>query len=341
MMKNKLGIKNFNYYAANELESDAYSKFYQMDEFLLEKIYITDEREQVFLINAFENIIKLNLPNIVQYYEIDYNEKEKCIEVLRRFYKTKLLDHQIRNKFLVVTITQQLFQTLASLEGFGVHLLGLKATNIFFENDNIYISGFVRSEKFLLSQPIFQSKHLKSFIQECITTKKYNITQRYQRKSHAMIYAALTVLLQFILNEDFEQIANIIRWLDNGEDNLKAVPSTQKLLAIIEEKYDCMRIFIEQAKCLLTNEFLNPTEDLAIQMMLLASELRFENNIIVLGEYYNLNQKTEIKQQQQLQKDTKIQQPKELNVQIEQNKQKVKSAQAKRCGGGFVVKQKK
>lgn len=41
-----------------------------------------------------------------------------------------------------------------------------------------------------------------------------------------MIYSALTVLLQFILNEEFEQIANIIRWLDNGEDNLKAVPST-------------------------------------------------------------------------------------------------------------------
>ncbi|CAD8168921.1 unnamed protein product [Paramecium octaurelia] len=336
MMKSKLGIKNFNYYAANELESDAYSKFYQLDEFLLEKIYITDEREQVFLINAFENVIKLNLPNIVQYFEIDYNEKEKCIEVLRRFYQTKLLDYKIRNKFLVVTITQQLFQTLASLEGLGVHLLGLKATNIFFENDNIYISGFVRSEKFLLSQPIFQSKHLKGFIQDCITTKKYNITQRYQRKSHAMIYSALAVLLQFILNEEFEQIANIIRWLDNGEDNLKAVPSTQKLLAIIEEKYDCMRIFMEQAKCLLTNEFQNPTEDLAIQMMLLASELKFENNIIVLGEYYSLKQKVEIKQQ-----ETVIQQPKEPNMQVVKSTQKTKTSNSKRCGGGFDVKQKK
>ena len=29
------------------------------------KIYISDEREQVFLLNAFERIIKANLPNIV------------------------------------------------------------------------------------------------------------------------------------------------------------------------------------------------------------------------------------------------------------------------------------
>lgn len=175
---------------------------------------------------------------------------------------------------------------MASLEGYGVYLLGLKPTNIFVEKNTLLFSGFVRSDKFLLSSPIYQSSDLRQFIQRCISEKKYNITHRYSNKSHAMCYSAFVILIQFLLEMDTEKMANLVRWLDAGNDTLKSVPSTESLLEILEDKYDGMRLVLEQAKQLLVTELFEPTNEIGMHLLQLTSELHLLDDIILVGDRY-------------------------------------------------------
>lgn len=57
-----------------EWEVDAYSRYYKHGDYLLEWIYVEDDREIIYLMSAFEKIQNVNIPNVAKYYDIKYNQ---------------------------------------------------------------------------------------------------------------------------------------------------------------------------------------------------------------------------------------------------------------------------